>query len=262
MIIFKLMLFVALICMPALTWARGDADVANGVHNLSTSGVDPYWGGVGSSLYASNEDQICVFCHTPHGGSLTAALWNRNDPAPAGGWNHYNSASMSIDPLLSVGRVPNDESMICLSCHDGSISVNHIINLPNDRLGAPILIQGSDSLPIYGDMLSMGPGKRIGASFADNNGTGDLSDDHPISFSYEQVLGSYEYSLGSKVGDLKIASIARSLGVEFFGSISENNVECSSCHDPHVDYISDPAYDPFLITPNSNSDLCLACHTK
>ena len=122
-----------------------------------------------------------------------APLWNKENPHSA--WNHYNSATMSIDPGLPVGRAPNDESMICLSCHDGSISVNHVSNLPNTRNGETIksLGFGEEDVRIYGDIYTGGPGKRIGASWANSADTGDLSDDHPISFSYNQVLASDDY---------------------------------------------------------------------
>jgi hypothetical protein len=55
---------------------------------------------------------------------------------------------------------------------------------------------------------------------------------------------------------------AQADGVRFFGAT--NYIECSTCHDPHVNYSAsgDPAYTPFLITPNTNSNLCLACHIK
>ena len=262
--IFNLMLLVALLLIPVLTLAKGPANVANGVHNLSVDGVDPYWGSEqwGTSLYATDEDQVCVFCHTPHGGSLIAPLWNKS--APTSAWSHYNSATMSIDPGLSVGRAPNSESLICLACHDGSLSVNHVTNLPNDRNGA--LIEswgGDDDVRIYADIITGDPGRRIGASKANSAGEGILSDDHPISFSYNQVLASDDYkSTGSKYQTLKSVTAAEDNGngVRFF--TGDNNVECSSCHDPHVDYISDPAYSPFLIMPNSGSALCLACHTK
>ena len=43
-------------------------DVANTVHNLSSSGP-----GVFKSLTV---DQVCVFCHTPHGAQPASPLWN------------------------------------------------------------------------------------------------------------------------------------------------------------------------------------------
>jgi len=266
--IFTLMLFVALLFMPVLTWAKGPAGVVNGVHNLSTSGVMQNWDGTSiPSLYATNTEQVCVFCHTPHGGSLTAPLWNRANP-DANSFTHYNSVALSTDLGLSVNREVSPESLICLSCHDGSISVNHVTNEPNDLNGQPIKdFYGGENTKIEYDIYDGGPGKRIGASWANNTGTGDLSDDHPISFSYADMLLSDSYNgLGPKSGTLKTVELAEAGGdgVRFFGANAY--VECSSCHDPHVNYITslggDAAYAPFLIMSNSGSALCLACHTK
>jgi cytochrome c553 len=262
---FKLMLFVALLFMPVLTWAKGPSGVAHGLHNLSASGVDPWMGTEGSSLYASNTEQVCVFCHTPHGGSLLAPLWNRGNPG--GSFTHYNSATMSIDPGLAVNRTPNMGSYVCLSCHDGSISVYHVTNQPGDLNGQPITgaFGGSQDVYIESDIITGGPGKRIGGSQTTPAGTGDLSDDHPISFSYDQVLlhDDYKAVTGFKFGTLKTVANAEISGVEFFPP--GNSVECASCHDVHVDYLlpsGDPAYEPFLIMPNTGSALCLACHVK
>ena len=38
------------------------------------------------------------------------------------------------------------------------------------------------------------------------------------------------------------------------------NVECTSCHNPHVQNI-DPNNPNFLVIDNSSSALCLACHS-
>jgi hypothetical protein len=170
---------------------------------------------------------------------------------------------------LDAARLVEDESLLCMSCHDGSISVNHVLNLPNDRGGALIatdsveLGNGTDT-----EIISLGGtgGARIGESTT--LAQGDLSDDHPISFSYTGVLGSNEYTIGSKVGELHIVVDAEAAGVQFFdgGLTGDDRVECSSCHDPHVNYNldqgGDVAYTPFLITPNNGSALCLACHNK
>jgi hypothetical protein len=263
--IFKLMLFVALLCMPVLTWAKGPTGVAHGAHNLSKSGVMQNWDGTAvESIYASNTEQICIFCHTPHGGSLMAPLWNRGNPG--GSFTHYNSATMSIDPGLAVNRTPNMGSYVCLTCHDGTISVYHVTNQPGDLNGQPIkgVFGGTEDVVIESDIYTGGPGRRIGGSPTTPAGEGDLSDDHPISFSYDQVLGSDDYLVtGSKYQTMKSVLSAEGKGVRFFNV--GNNVECSSCHDPHVNYIlpsGDPAYGPFLIMSNSGSALCLACHTK
>lgn len=235
------------------SWAKGDADVAKTIHNMSVSA--PY------IYYRSTETQICIFCHTPHGGVLNGPLWNRSMATSA--WSHYNSASLS-SAIVGDDRAVSDESMLCMACHDGSISVFHLIN--QSALGMPKLKDwgtGSSDVPIM-PMPGGLPGAMIGGSEAKPGGFGDLSDDHPISFSYTAVLAGGGYGAGqAKDGQLRPvdqAEIYLGEGVRFFGG--DKRVECSSCHDPHVDYETDQRYRPFLIRPNDGSKLCLACHNK
>ena len=153
-----------------------------------------------------------------------------------------------------------------MGCHDGSVAVDHLINDPNSLNGAPILIYGGqtnvDIRGIFGT-----PGARIGGAPGAANTSGNLTDDHPISFSYQNVYDDPKYSVGGpKDGELQDVAAAKTAGVRFYGTVAESRVECSSCHDPHVDYetaANDPYdYTPFLIMPNAGSALCLACHVK
>lgn len=250
------------VLFPGVSVAKGTPDVARGIHNLSADGIDPLFGA--PSPYRTNTTEVCVFCHTPHGGSLTGPLWNRSDPTST--WTHYSNATLSTYmQTLATGRTPGDESLICLSCHDGSISVNHLLNNPNTLLAPQILTSGGNPNTVI-DTIFGQVGAKIGASPSNLAGFGDLTDDHPISFSYTAVLGSSPYQAGeSRFGELRSVAAATTYageGVRFFGAT--NRVECSSCHDPHVyyNYLSAPDYGPFLIMPNSGSNLCLACHNK
>jgi hypothetical protein len=255
---------VLMATLPAGVAAKGPPGVIMGYHNLSASGKDNT--GADSS-YRTNTDDVCVFCHTPHGGTLSAPLWNRNNPTST--WNHYSSSSLSnFMKNLASSRSLNDESLICMSCHDGSISVNHVINSPNDLGGSPIETFNGDPDTTIG--LGFIIGSRIGASEANTMGTGDLTDDHPISFSYDDVYNSTDYQIGAKMGQLRASNLASVLysgaGPRFetrtVAGTGTNRVECTTCHDPHVDYYNNPEYSPFLIIPNAGSNLCLACHIK
>lgn len=253
-------LFLVVVTASFAWGVRGPQKVSATKHNLSSGTFFP-------GTYETNEDSICVFCHTPHGGTLDAPLWNRGTFSSS--WQHYNSASMSTALQgLDKQRPPNAESLLCLSCHDGSLSVNHVINAPNDREGAPILSDSTNNpdtkiIDFFGD-----PGARIGGlrGFGTSGNTGDFRDDHPFSFSYTAVLASAEYQTGNaKENMLWDEGTAVSRGVQFFGG-TDNNVECSSCHDPHVNHDGnqggDSGYKPFLIMKNTGSALCLACHRK
>lgn len=234
-------------------WAKGTQGVANTVHNLSTSGISFQYG-------STNVDEICVFCHTPHGGVLTGPLWNHSMPA-ADSFTHYNSATLSDSLRLGedADRPVNDESLLCMACHDGSVAIDHLINPPNSLNGQPVKLANQVNVKQLPD--GDDPWARIGAALGAPLGNGMLGDDHPISFSYDAVWNDPMYQTGSKVGELHDSAAAILAGVRFFRS--ENNVECSSCHDPHVDYeTADLDHKPFLIMSNSGSALCLACHNK
>lgn len=242
---FSLLVMLPLLCaLPAS--AKGPADVSKTIHNLSTSA--PY------SFYAADAvTEVCVFCHTPHGGRTEGPLWNRGLPNPS--FDRYSSATLSPATQSYDGAAINSESLLCLSCHDGSLTLDHLLNPPNELNGAPLYINGDDNVGMV-----FVPGGGGGVITGGNPGT-DLSDDHPISISYATVLSDPLYAGGARDGQLNDVTTAEGKGVRFFGGAAKR-LECSSCHDPHVDYETHTQYAPFLIMPNAGSALCLACHNK
>ncbi len=252
------MFFILLLFQASAVAVMGPQGVANTAHNLSSQD-----GGTLDYYVSDNEDEICIFCHTPHGGSLDGPLWNRSSPDNTS-FTHYTTATLDS---ISAGatRVLSDESLICMSCHDGAMAINHVLN-PSNRTGTQPTIGGMTDVQIV--TLPGTIGGAIGKSLQDEYATTDLTDDHPISFSYDDVLTFYGSS--GKTGQLHNVAAAIGSGVRFYGE--KNRVECGSCHDPHVNYDSgipdgnDPTanedYRPFLITPNIGSALCLACHNK
>lgn len=257
---------VCLIAFGSAEAAKGPANIRNTVHNFSASAV------MNDQYRSENEDEVCIFCHTPHGGSLTGPLWNRKNTLTL--YKHYTSNTASLYLRgLNVARPVSNETMLCLSCHDGSITVNTILN-PSNRTNEqpnsfwypadndPTGLLGNNKIIALNFMGIAATAAKIGASL-DASGSlvdvsTDLMDDHPISFLYESVRAQ-------KSAEFKTVATAETAGVRFFPQTAADGlkrVECSSCHDPHVDYITNAAYTPFLITPNDGSKLCLACHTK
>lgn len=237
--------------------AKGPSNIRNTVHNLSSIHPKKGTNEINEAYLSSNEDEVCIFCHTPHGGSLTGPLWNRPDTNNLEAYYHYKSDTSSEHlKALSFRREVNDESKLCLSCHDGSVSVHSILNTSNRTPGGvPLSQSGADNTVTINTLFNY-VSSRIGDSFdtdgASKDRTVDLMDDHPISLSYRDVLLTKSAEF-----------VADPAKVRFFGG-EEKRVECSSCHDPHVDYM-DPLYveyTPFLITSNKGSALCLACHIK
>ncbi len=169
--------------------------------------------------------QVCVFCHVPHNAStVTAApLWNHTDTAATFGL--YASAT-----LQGATSQPAGVSKACLSCHDGTIAVNSLLNQPMDGTRGTLVSLTSTS------------GAYLGT---------DLTNDHPVSITYRSDLdnGLRANSSATVPGPAYTAQL--------YGTASPYTVECASCHSVH-----DPTYTPFLRTTNNNSQLCTTCHLK
>lgn len=225
-------------------------------HNLSSAGTQAIKG-----QYA----EICVYCHTPHGGQLaiaddTGPLWNRN--YTPGVFQIY--ASFTIDAAPS--NPPTSVSKACLSCHDGTLGLNQLLNHPGPGSGTS---PSPDVNPIGGP---------TGTNNQALIGT-DLRNDHPVSMLYQDAKS---YGIGAAIGvdshaaGFRGASTSGTRPVVVSGSITlplygttlaNGKVECGSCHDPHEERSKTGAANPaqsvyFLRVANDNSQLCLTCHLK
>ncbi len=179
-------------CVLAVLAAAGEAasaqvtSVVNGPHNLSASGTGP--------VRAVMEDEVCIFCHTPHNASPLRPLWNRATPVE--GYTIYGSRALDARP----GQ-PTGSSKMCLSCHDGTIALGSVFSRET-----PIMMAGGvTTIP-------------AGAS---NIGT-DLSDDHPISFRFDSGLVSKDHKLRQP------SSLPPQIRLD-----SNSELQCTSCHDAH-----------------------------
>lgn len=99
-------------------------DVRGTKHNLAAN----------TDIRASGTSEVCVFCHTPHGGRTDVAgggapLWNRALP-PSNGFTNYSSPNFDNDRTGSTAAGPKGVSLACLSCHDGTIALDALINAP------------------------------------------------------------------------------------------------------------------------------------
>lgn len=204
----------------ALALAAGGAGaqtILDTKHNLSVTGT--------GAVRAISETRVCVFCHTPHNASPRTPLWNREVAA-----RNYTLFS-SPDPRRVVPDQPLAPSRLCLSCHDGVIAPGAVLNPASGIALTRALLPGSPTL--------------IGT---------DLSDDHPISFSYAEAAAADPALRTIRPGDLVFYQV---------GGIF--SVECPTCHDPHKDRFLSPdkgfkLTGKFLAVDNRRSGLCLRCH--
>ncbi|MCF6180780.1 cytochrome c3 family protein [Lutibacter sp.] len=167
--------------------------------------------------------EICIVCHTPHNAvtGLTAPLWNHEVTTTT--FTLYTSTvSPSFDATASQ---PDGTSKLCLSCHDGTVAMDNF----GGQTGGTDFMSGSDKL-----------------------GT-DLSNDHPISFTYDAALATTDGGLfdptttNSGVGSTITADL-----------LLANKLQCSSCHDVH----NGSGVAKLLVKSNAGSALCLTCHNK
>ncbi len=175
----------------------------------------------GASIY-SQGSLGCTFCHAPHSGlGGVSPLWNQNYSKAT--YTPYTSSTYieqgNTQPTLGL------TSSLCLSCHDGTVAVGQT--------------------QAYGQLPTVGSWNPI-----DSFGT-NLSGAHPFSL----VLPMKDAS------NLVASLVSQGKTADPTGAIKliNGNIECTSCHDPHVQGIDKIAQN-FLVRDSSNAQMCLACH--
>lgn len=117
--------------LPSMFTNRGS--IANTRHNFSPFHSTPQAQTYMAVENATRNDyqEVCVYCHTPHGAStaIDLPLWNRTTRATTyQTYNQLGTGSFSVDPTASMQ--PGAQSLSCLSCHDGQTAIDSIINMP------------------------------------------------------------------------------------------------------------------------------------
>jgi predicted CXXCH cytochrome family protein len=215
----KLWLCVAVLAIAGGLQAQINGDVL-GMHDLSPSGRSPVKGG---SL------PPCQYCHAPHSGIGKGPLWAQTYSTQT--YTLYGSVSKTSS---NVSKTTSDQAMkqppvgghssLCLSCHDGTVAPGQTVP--------------------YGQIKLQG---KMNAS--DILGT-NLQNSHP--FSFNSLKDSADL-VGSLVGSKQTADPVKRV------KLIEGNVECESCHDPHVQN-GDPVASNFLVRDSSGGSMCLSCH--
>ena len=164
-------------------------------------------------------NEICVICHAPHNADtviFNAPLWNHQVTSAT--FDVYNSTSLDA----TIGQ-PDGLSKLCLGCHDGTVALDS-----------------------FGGMT--------GSTIIDDPLGTDLSNDHPISFIYDDALASTDGSLFNPTSTTTV------LGGTIQTDLLSNGdkVECSACHDVH----NADGLVHLLRIDNEGSALCLTCHDK
>jgi predicted CXXCH cytochrome family protein len=163
----------------------------------------------------------CTYCHAPHSGIGNAPLWNQTLSVQTYAPYTSTTSAQTGNPQPPLGG----DSSLCLSCHDGTVAPGQTV------VYGAVTMTGSMSSP---DVL----------------GT-NLQSSHP--FSLVLPIKDSVDIVASLVSQGKTADVTGAV------KLVRGNIECTSCHDPHVQ-AKDPISQNFLVRDSSNGQLCLACH--
>ncbi len=218
------------------------ASIVNTKHNLSQSGP--------GNIKASSENEVCIFCHTPHYAQAGKPLWNRS--MPTGNYQMYNSEYLqrlkypTAENLGLGNNTPGTLSRQCLSCHDGTVALGDVYIVRGNILGNSLI-----------DMTGVNADGTMPVNSAANFGT-DLSTHHPVGFEYNPNI-TKNFDSGSKTSELKPTPDDP---IKLYTYNGKQYIECSSCHDPHTE-------NQMFLRVHSGSNLgqninttCTACHQK
>lgn len=199
--------------------------VNNNKHNLSMMATHSGPKAV-NAPNTNNDTRLCVYCHTPHGGTPQSPLWNRKDPVRMGSFplfdNGPDSARIAIDNPAISGTTnyktngtdgveyPNGSTKLCLSCHDGATAIGEMAN------GTTIAMT---SATLNNNNLIFDPL---------NGATNDFARTHPVSFFYDSAVAAYITVQPGK----SIYSLPTDPEVRLD---SQGRMQCTTCHNPHMD---------------------------
>ncbi len=208
--------------------------------------------------------RICIYCHAPHnayklspanggpavniGGGPMAPdafdylpLWNHTLDIPLAYTMYQNGpGAPQVGPHASQaiqnGMVPGSSSLLCLSCHDGSIAVNSYGNT-----WQPLSSQSVGTNTIF-DGYIVGKDAYLG-------------NHHPIGFSYDLAQAD---DTELRPADDAIMGGAGLVRDHLYGVGSEL-VECGTCHSVHN---KGNTGEYLLWRSDARSRMCLTCHDK
>jgi hypothetical protein len=235
--------------------------------------------------------RVCVFCHTPHNAITDSSLIN----APL--WNHelstyssytvkspgiFNDPDFGHNIYLSAQppNPPDGASKLCLSCHDGTVSVGAVRsiigNITMDTSHACLDGQGriSNSVMACDGLYIRDLTKKhvvsvpMNTSMINNSSTWCTNGwaTRKLAYPWNGATGLpatvlLRPTMESYDGSLGIAGDASGVPAKKYRAGYNYGVQCSTCHDPHYWVTGDTlttAGQKFLVT-DFNS-LCSACH--
>ena len=270
----QLVAAVVAVALPLLAGAA--PGIRNSAHDLSSTSS--------ATLKSASNNQVCIYCHTPHHAQSTGLLWNHTSTL-ATSWSWGTDLDGNALTKTTAGTtLPaslRSASKRCLGCHDGTVAIGDVSNAGNGFTG---IIAGLSNIAGETDAS----GKLINAGYLVGSG-GNMGGNHPISIPYagQTAYNGIDSAVpASMVGpavqggyyDVVTAACTSATGVCTSAPLSDGRdgsavnlipattggttnvgVECTSCHEPH----NRTGFPAFTVADVSNaSGLCRSCHNK
>jgi len=213
---------------PALAQFNGSGhDFSDGVtHYTPSSGTYD----TGESTWNVGGQDKCTVCHNAHTPGIGQPLWFHKLSTVAS-YTVYSTQTMDATPGQPTGT-----SVLCLSCHDGTVGIN--------QYGWGAVYAPAD--PTYTVPHPMGS---------------DISTDHPISFAYNGGLAATDGFLNDPAAiNLNLTAFN---GFVVTGTLEDvlldaGQMQCATCHDVHNKFSNPHA----LNIPKAQDQICTTCHAK
>ena len=201
-----------------------------------------------SGVAFSDYGSPCVYCHLPpeKAGEDTAELggipgWNRFTPATDTAYDLYDSRTLD-----NKVRTPSPISLLCLSCHDGTMAVDMTVFKPDtwdssEDAALHLRLNGGNDLMNCGKCHN---GVAAHSIEIKHIGT-DLQNDHPISMQYA----------GLSASDPDYRPLDNDYGFDNGVKLYDSKVECATCHNVHNPDVN-------LLLRVGAERLCETCHIK
>jgi len=206
--------FVTLVTIYTFATSIVFAGIAGTKHDMSITGT---------GIKATAETQRCVFCHTPHSSTKAGPLWNHSLSSAT--YVVCNPASLcGSTTQISLPGQPDGSSRLCLGCHDGTVAVGLLVNMPG---------------PAMAGTVEMTQTYMTGTSLLGTNLTGK----HIVSIVINQafidaktIQCASDKTMGIKFPDasspVKLYATNNTYGSPPTGG---KGIQCRTCHDPHED---------------------------
>lgn len=215
---------------------------------------------------ADGLDRICIFCHAPHHTYKATGITVGTGPTFPNSdydyyplWNH-EPTSQNFEPYYNGPGAPQSGdkkaqsiveawdkiggvSLLCLSCHDGTIAVSSYGTADQDSRSKGTGTLSAAGIGVGGTDVQFNIGKDA-----------YLVNHHPIGFNYDTVQ-SMDKGINLSTNTFNTGDPVKN---HLYGA-SNTQMECATCHSVHN---KDNTGEKLLWRTDAASGLCLTCHIK